>query len=214
MKMRLLSALALLALLASACGSLGIPTPSREQEIQLAVAGTLSSLPRSTSIPPPTPYPTQPEPTPVSLIGVFCEYQFCIGHPQDMAFYDVNAATNQANPSNYTQGVLAAYTTSLFIQVLWQPAPGATDPLFILDLILQYGGGADARSGDVQQVSIGDQNVFLVPIIPVNAASGTLPYGGAAAWLCGGRAFAWKTYTSQDGQAVGLLNEAVGRFQC
>jgi hypothetical protein len=41
-----------------------------------------------------------------------------------------------------------------------------------------------------------------------------LPYGGAAAWTCGGRAFAWKAYTPQPDLAKNLLEEALGRFRC
>ncbi|HTP02364.1 MAG TPA: hypothetical protein VMJ64_13410 [Anaerolineales bacterium] len=212
MKTRLLPVLALTALLSSACGSLDIPTPDPKVQIELAVAATLSSLPKSTPIPPPTPYPTPLPPTPVSLSGVFCEYQFCIGHPKDMAFYDVSAAQNQASPSSYTQGILAAYSSSLFLQVVWQPAPGATDPQFMLPLVMQY--GADQPSGGVQQISSGRTKVFFQPITPTAGAASTLPYGAAAAWLCGGRAFAWKVYTPQEAQAPALLNDALARFRC
>ena len=182
---------------------------TREQQIQLAVAATLSSLPRSTPVPPPTPVPTF---TPIALSGLYCEYQFCIGHPPDMAFYDVSAAQNQASPSNYSQGILAAYSSSLFIQVVWQPAPGSTDPQFMLDLVMQY--GADTRSGSVEPKLVGPLNVFYVPITPTAGAATTLPYGGAAAWLCGGRAFAWKAYTPQQELASTLLDDALLRFRC
>ncbi len=196
------------ALFTAGCGS---QEPSREQQIQLAVAGTLSSLPRNTPVPPPTPMPTF---TPMPLSGLYCEYQFCIGHPADMAFYDVSAAQNQAAPSTFSQGILAAYKPSIgpFIQLMWQPAPGSTDPQFMLDLITQY--GADTKSGDVQPKLVGPLNVFYVPITPNAAAASALPYGGAAAWLCGGRAFAWKIYAAQQELATALLNDALSRFRC
>ena len=203
---RALSILLPILLFTAGCGS---QEPSREQQIQLAVAATLSSLPRSTPVPPPTPVPTF---TPIALSGLYCEYQFCIGHPPDMAFYDVSAAQNQASPSNYSQGILAAYSSSLFIQVVWQPAPGSTDPQFMLDLVMQY--GADTRSGSVEPKLVGPLNVFYVPITPTAGAATTLPYGGAAAWLCGGRAFAWKAYTPQQELASTLLDDALLRFRC
>jgi hypothetical protein len=202
------AALILLALFASACGS-SVPTPSREQQIQLAVAATLNSLPRPTAAPRATPVPTS---TPVTLSGLYCEYRFCIGHPADMAFYDVSAAQNQGSPSNYTQGILASYSSTLFLQVVWQPAPGATDPQFMIDLILQY--GADTRNGSVQPKLIGPLNVFYVPITPTAGAATTLPFGDAAAWMCGGRAFAWKAYAPQQDVADSLMMEALARFRC
>ncbi len=195
-------------LFASACGSNNVVGPSREQLIQIAVAETLSSLPRPTAAPPPTPYPTF---TPVALSGIYCEYQFCIGHPADMAFYDVSAAQNQISPSTYSRGILAAYNSNLFIQLIWQDAPGVTDPQFMIDLILQDGG---TRNGDVQPLLIGPLNVFFVPITPTAGAASTLPYGGAAAWMCGGRAFAWKAYTPQQDLATSLLQDSLARFRC
>lgn len=204
---RLLLPLVLASLLiAAACGSSG---PTVEQQIQLAVAGTLSSLPRNTAAPRPTPFPT---PTPVSLSGLFCEYDFCIGHPQDMAFFDVSATENKTAPSTYGQGILAAYSAQLFIEVVWQQAPGVNDPQFMLDLITQY--GSDTRNGSVTPKLIGDLNVFYVPITPTAGAASTLPYGGAAAWLCGGRAFAWKVYAPQQELADSLMTDALSRFRC
>ncbi len=114
--MRLLLVLCLAcALLLTACGSTGL---TQEQRVQLAVAQTLSSLPRPTSAPPPTPQPTV---TPMALAGLFCEYQFCIGHPSDMAFYDVTATQSPQSPSSYGQGILAAFkvSTGPFIQMTW-----------------------------------------------------------------------------------------------
>ncbi|HSJ86162.1 MAG TPA: hypothetical protein VK909_03060, partial [Anaerolineales bacterium] len=47
-----------------------------------AIATTLASLVTNTpSAPRATVVPTA---TPFDLKGLFCEYQFCIGHPQDM----------------------------------------------------------------------------------------------------------------------------------
>ncbi len=210
---RLLIILRPVLLFAAACGTdlsnlLG-GGPTKEQLIQIAVAETLSSLPKNTAVPPSTPYPTF---TPIPLSGTFCEYQFCIGHPADMAFYDVSAAQNQASPSTYSRGIVAAYNSNLFIQLIWQDAPGVTDPQFMIDLILQDGG--DTKSGNVQPLLVGPLNVFFVPITPTAGAATTLPSGGAAAWLCGGRAFAWKAYTPQQDMASSLLQDALSRFRC
>ena len=95
---------------------------------------------------------------------------------------------------------------------MWQAAPGSNDPQFMLDPILQY--GADARNGSVEPKLAGDLNVYYVPITPPAGAASTLPFGGAAAWLCGGRAFAWKVYTPQAETPTALLADALAKFRC
>src|SRR5215211_9008644 len=105
--------------------------------IDQAVAATLAAMPQPTSasVPLSTPFPSS---TPFDLNGLYCEYQFCIGHPADMAFYDVSAVnSNQANPSTYQTGLMAAYSGNLLIQLIWQFSPGTSDPRFLLDLILE-----------------------------------------------------------------------------
>ncbi len=192
------------ALFLAACGP---STPSPELQIRLAVAGTLSAMATPTRGALPTPYPS---PTAFSLVGLFCEYQFCIGHPQDMAFFDVSAQRNPGAPSTYAQGILAAYNANLFIQLLWQTAPGATDPNFMLDLILDK--DFDTPSGQATPSLLRDMNTVFEPI--QTTASPVLPYGAAGAWTCGDRAFAWKVYTPDTGSGQGLFQDAINRFSC
>lgn len=176
-------------------------------QVQVAVASTLAAIPTGTAQPISTPYPS---PTPFDLRGLFCEYQFCIGHPIDMAFYDVSAQQNPASPSGYSQGVLAAFNGNLFIQMIWQTAPGAADPQFLLDLILEA--GLDTRLGAPDVKLIRDMNVIYTPI--ASTATPLLPYGGAAAWTCGDRVFAWKVYTPDESSALALFDSALARFTC
>lgn len=176
-------------------------------QVQVAVASTLAAIPTGTAQPISTPYPS---PTPFDLRGLFCEYQFCIGHPIDMAFYDVSAQQNPASPSGYSQGVLAAFNGNLFIQMIWQTAPGAADPQFLLDLILEA--GLDTRLGAPDVKLIRDMNVIYTPI--ASTATPLLPFGGAAAWTCGDRVFAWKVYTPDESSALALFDSALARFTC
>lgn len=182
-------------------------TPDPNKQIQQSVAATIAAVPTYTPYPQPTPYPS---PTPMTLTGLFCEYQFCIGHPPDMAFFDVSAQRNPASPSTYGQGVLATYNANLFVEILWQRAPGTTDPQFLLDLILEK--DVDTRNGNMDVQLIHDMNVLYTPIL--TTATPVLPNGGAAAWTCGERVFAWKAYTPQDGQGRTLFDEAIKRFRC
>lgn len=204
MKLKLVLPLMGVALLLAACGPSG---PSTEMRIRQAVAGTLSAIPTPTRGAMPTPFAT---PTTFSLVGLFCEYQFCIGHPQDMAFFDVSAQRNPGAPSTYAQGIMAAYNANLFIQLLWQTAPGATDAQFLLDLIIDK--DLDATSGQASPRKVKDMNTVFVPI--TTKATAVLPYGGAGAWTCGDRAFAWKAYTPDNATAESLFNDALNRFNC
>lgn len=173
-----------------------------------AIATTLAMLP-STNTPKPIPtvFPTA---TPFDLRGLFCEYQFCIGHPQDLAFADVGTQQNVGTPSTYSQGILFAYNANLFIQVMWQISPGAADPQFLFDLLLQS--GVDTKVGGQEVKLIRDMNVIYTPI--TTTATPVLPHGGAAAWTCGDRVFGWKAYTPDETSAPGLFEEALRRFNC
>lgn len=197
----------IVALLVSSCSLPGRGTATPGIPIDAAVATTLASITTRTPVPQPTVIPTA---TPLDLKGLFCEYQFCIGHPQDMAFYDVNAQQNIGSPSTYSAGILASYNANLFLQVMWQISPGAADPSFLLNLILDA--QTDARTGSQEVKLVRNMNVIYTPI--TSTASPSLPFGGAAAWTCGDRVFAWKAYTPDEASAAGLFEEALTRFNC
>jgi hypothetical protein len=197
----------LLALIVTACGR---RTQDPNILIDQAVAGTLAAMPQPTlvSVPISTPFPS---PTPFDLNGLFCEYQFCIGHPADMAFYDVSAVTsNQGTPSNYQTGLIAAYSGGLVLQLMWQFSPGTADPSFLLNLILED--GLDTPVGTQEVKLVRDMNVVYTAL--TTTATPILPFGGAAAWTCGDRVFAWKVYTADEASALGLFESALARFNC
>ncbi len=192
----------MLILILTACA----PKADPNVQIQVAVLQTLAAMPTGTSQPPPIPLPTA---TPFDLAGLFCEYQFCVGHPTDMAFFDVSAQKNPAAPSAYSQGIIAAFNANLFVQMIWQIAPGTADPQFMLDLILD---DVDTRVGSLDVKLIRDMNVIYTPI--TSTATPVLPFGAAGAWICGERAFAWKVYSPQADNTQALFEQALGRFQC
>ena len=197
----------LLVLIVTACG----PKPDPEAQIRQIVAATMAAIPKVTAGPPPTLIPPIPTATPFDLTGLFCEYQFCIGHPADMAFYDVSAVnSNQGTPSTYQTGLMAAYSGNLLIQLVWQFSPGASDPRFLLDLILED--GLDTSVGTPEVKLIRDMNVVYTPI--TTTATAVLPFGGAAAWTCGDRVFAWKTYTPDEASPAALFDSTLSRFVC
>ncbi len=197
----------ILFLLASCTPKKAAPTPDFQSQIDQAVAATLMAMPVPTQVPPPTPYPT---PTTVSLTGLYCEYQFCIGHPSGVAFYDHLATLNVASPSTYGNGFIYAYQIpSLVISLIWLQAPGTTDPNFLLETILDD--QADVASGSLEVKLIRDMNVVYTPI---TTSIPEVPFGSAGAWVCGDRVFAWKSYTQQTDTAASLFAEAMSRFTC
>lgn len=193
-------------LLLAGCAPKAQPTPDITQQIDQLVAATVIALPTGTLPPTYTPYPTT---TPFELAGFFCEYQFCIGHPTEVTFFDLSAQKNPLSPSNYELGILAAVNNSLYIQLIWQRSPGATDPQFLLDLILI--GQADTRSGDLEVWLERGMNTIYSPI---TSTATVLPNGGASAWVCGDRVFAWKAYTEQAETARMMFANAFSRFTC
>ncbi len=198
----------LILLLLAAC-SPKVPTPDPKLIIQQSVAATVAAIPTPTQAPLSTPYPS---PTAFNLAGLFCEYQFCIGHPIDMSFFDLSAQQNPTTPSTYNQGMVTAFNinSSLFIQVMWQTAPGAGDPQFLLDLMLDD--AADLPQGNKDIKLVRGMNVIYTSI--ASTATPLLPFGGAAAWTCGDRVFAWKIYAPDANTANPLFEEALARFSC
>lgn len=196
----------LLLFLLAAC--LPNKTPEADQQIRQAVAATLAAIPTVTQVPPSTPYPS---PTPFELNGIFCEYQFCIGHPAGMAFYDHLAALDPQTPSQYNNGFMVAYKIpTTVINLIWLSAPGTADPGFLLDTILDD--EADSKTGNLEVKLVRGMNVMYTPI--ATTISTDVPSGGAGAWTCGERVFAWKVYTSQAETASPLFEEALARFVC
>lgn len=191
----------LLVLIVSAC--------SLKSNPNIQVPQSVASTSEAVATLPPIPTP-QPSPTPMDLKGLFCEYQFCIGHPIEMAFYDVSAVTsNQGSPNTYQNGLMAAYNGNLLIQLMWQLAPGTSDPQFMLDLVLD---DVDTRVGTLDVKLIRDMNVIYIPI--TSTTTPVLPFGAAGAWICGDRAFAWKVYSPQAENTQSLFDMALNRFKC
>jgi len=182
-------------------------TPDLNALINQAVAATLASIPTVAPAIPPTPYPA---PTAVSLSGLYCEYQFCIGHPTGMAFYDHLATLNLSEPSTYNKGFLYSYQIpNMIISLIWLQAPGTTDPKFLLDTILDD--QADTQTGTLDVKLIRNMNVVYTSI---TTAISEVPFGSAGAWTCGDRVFAWKVYTPQAESTAPLFDEALSRFSC
>ncbi|MFO3796349.1 MAG: hypothetical protein ACK8QZ_03580 [Anaerolineales bacterium] len=183
-----------------------MPTPQIEATIAAGVASTLASWPTPTMPPTPRIIPS-PTATPFTLQGLFCEYRFCIGHPAGVAFYDLQAAQDQRQPSQVTKGMLVTYRDNLLILLEWQA--GET-PQSLLNSLLDA--RFDTATAEPSQRAFAAWDVWFLPLQTV--ATLTLPRGAIAAWQCGERAFGWKSYTQTIEQAESLLQEALARFRC
>jgi hypothetical protein len=203
-KNKLKLAILIASLLLAAC-SPATPTPNPQAQIQAAVAATLAAIPTATPYPRPTPAPT---PTPFSIDGVFCEYGFCVGHPQDFYLLDQGSTRQPPLASTHGYGLLFGYSQSLFIQMAWTTSGPSFDPQTTMRLILEE---TEKLQGNLEAQLVGDLNVYYQPI---NTIASALPFGGIAAWQCGGRDFTWKVYTPQDGMAPALLKQALEKFRC
>jgi hypothetical protein len=198
--------LSLILFLLASCAPKAV-TPNPNIQISQAVAATLAAIPAIAPVIPPTPYPS---PTAVNLAGLYCEYQFCIGHPAGVAFYDHLATLNLGAPSTYNNGFIYAYQIpNLVISLIWLQAPGTSDPNFLLETILAD--QTDIPSGSLEVKLIRNMNVVYTPI---TTTISEVPFGSAGAWTCGDRVFAWKAYTPQAETAAPLFEEALARFTC
>ena len=93
---------------------------------------------------------------------------------------------------------------------MWQTAPGTGDPQFLLDLMLDD--AADLPQGNKDIKLVRGMNVIYTSI--ASTATPLLPFGGAAAWTCSDRVFAWKIYAPDASTANPLFEEALARFSC
>jgi len=178
--------------------------PDLAQEITDAVVGTLSALPSPTPMPISTASPTQ------TLAGLFCEYEFCIGHPNDVPLFDAKRESSAAEFSAYGAGRVAGYRENLFMIVAWVGSTGAWDPGGSMKVVQDEFGSA--ANGDYKIDLIGRLNVGYQPVAP--PANSVFNSGLSATWRCGDRDFVWMAFATQDGDPLALLTEALARFRC
>ena len=172
-----------------------------------SVAAALTAIPpRPTYTPFPTytPYPT------TDLSGLFCEYAFCINHPVDIPFFDLEVVNQTfTNHSSYTQGNLIGFNQQLTIFVAWSQLSGEFDPNSMIALMLT----GDQRDGVLLTLDIHTRLVSYTKLTSTPSPD-VLPFGLAAAWQCNDRQFGWKIYTAQPEDGETYLRQALHQFTC
>lgn len=196
----ILSAVALLV----GCKPKSQPTPDLSGLISSAVQATIAAMPQPTSVPLPTAQPT------AELSGLFCEYEFCVGHPTDVPLFDARRESNAAEFSTYGAGRVAGYRQDLFLLAAWVGSAGAWDPGGMMKTVEDEFGVSP--SADYKIDLIGQQNVAYQPITP--PANSVFTGGLSAAWRCGDRDFIWMAFTTTENQGSALLNDALAKFRC
>ncbi len=186
------------------------PAPVDEAaRVQAAAAATLTAPPPPSCPPSPTPPAAPSTPTP-DLTNLFCQYEFCLGHPTETYLFDALVIREEHTASNYAYGLLMTYQANLFIQFNWSLLAGEPDPYAMLAVTA----GDDIVDMDNLQVdSLSGWIVTYAPLLKT-ASPNVLPYGLVASWSCGDREFGWKAYTAAENQALPLLNAALERFHC
>jgi len=202
----LTGALAVVLFLAAGWISISSGNSAAEARIRAAVAATLAAQPAQTAQATPTVYAPA---TPLPLDGLFCEYGFCIGHPQEISLVDAATIRNPAAPSTRSYGILFGFTPTLFIQVIWTGSAPSFDYAATQRFILEE---KDQLSGQVQ-IELKERLTVYSQALSATA-SDTLPAGLVAVWQCGSRDFGWKVYTPRPEMGLPLLEQALQRFRC
>lgn len=203
---KLIFLLMLIPALLAACGPDLTPAAPQPDVVATSVAAALTAIPPAAAA---TPYPTYtPYPT-LDLSGLFCEYEFCLGHPANFPLFDLEVVNDYTtNRSDYSQGNLIGFNDQLYIFFVWNQFSGQFDPNLALTFVL----GEDLPGGTIISE---DMNGRVVTYLALESTpSEMVPFGLAAVWQCGDRWFGWKTYSLNDGQALDLLWEAASRFTC
>jgi hypothetical protein len=99
---------------------------------------------------------------------------------------------------------------AIVINLIWLQAPDTADPQFLMDTLLDD--RLDTRTGNLNVRLVHGMNVMYSSI--TTSISPEVPFGGAGAWTCGDRVFAWKAYTPNADSAGLLFEEALARFIC
>lgn len=189
-------------LLLSACG------PSQQEindQIAFSVVATISAIPSSTPFPTPTPYPTLKPQLP-DLTDLFCEYEFCIGHPPGAYLVDLDAPDEWS--SHRSGGVIGFEDEIMF--VYWITSSEANwNPTNEVDELL---GGDEVAQSDFVEETMGDFTVIYQTYS--DPSSNVAPYGVNAAWYCGNRGFTALIEAKREERALELLRASISSFIC
>jgi hypothetical protein len=179
-------------------------TPDLSGLINSAVQATIAAMPQATAAPLPTTAST------ADLSGLFCEYEFCIGHPSDVPLFDAKRESNVAEFSTYGAGRVAGYRQDLFVLAAWVGSSGAWDPGGLMKTMQAEFGVSP--TGDYKIDLIQQLNVAYQPITP--PGNSVFTGGLSAAWRCGDRDFIWMAFTTTENQANAILSDALAKFRC
>lgn len=163
---------------------------------------TLTPFPEPTAYPTFTPFPTR------NLADLFCEYDFCIGHPTEAYLVDMDAPDEW---SSYKAGSVFGIEDDTVMGVSWEIQ---TEARWDIEAeVLDFIGENQAIQGEVVQETIGDTLIAYASFNDLDPNE-KRPYRLAAAWYCGNRGFVAMFVSDKDGFVIDLMRQALESFMC
>jgi len=187
-------------------------TPTDTPSPEPTAYPTYTPYPEPTAYPTFTPYPTHtPYPSQIlDISNLFCEYDFCIGHPATLYLTDPSGIDQVDEWNIYGFGILVGVNDILMI-LEWDASTEAEwDAKFEIEDMLADG---EVIRGDVNEETVGDFMVTYVEYEHMDPST-MRPYGVAAAWFCGNRGFLLDISTQREGKAMDLAKQSIERFTC
>lgn len=208
-----------------------------EEEIATHIAAsaeeTVAALPTATPYPTSTPYPTftpfpdlptatpyptlTPYPTPTAistnLEGLYCNFDFCIGYPQDPIAAIPDYARSFIDEivgdlNTFEEGGYSWLTNDVLIFMNWY-VQRTDSPKEHVENALD-----DPDYTDVGVVTEATINNLEVAYAPYQATDSTVPYRLFTVWRCGDRLFSYSIRSEEDVDLMPLLEKALNRFTC
>lgn len=203
--------LGITAALVAGCGSKPEPTatpaPTYTPYPEPTPYPTYTPNPTATPYPEPTPYPTytpypEPEPQLPDLTNLFCEYEFCIGHPTEAHLTDIQAPEEW---NTYRNGVVMGVSATGILAVEWHIR---TRTEWNLENEIDEMIDKDTPLADVTEEMMGQYSVAYRPF------QTTDKYGVAGAWYCGERGFKAMVLVDDEDEGLDMLRQAMEAFTC
>jgi len=187
-------------------------TPTDTPSPEPTAYPTHTPYPEPTAYPTFTPYPTHtPYPSQVlDISNLFCEYDFCIGHPATLYLTDPSGIDQVDEWNTYGFGILVGVNGTLMM-LEWDASTEAEwDAQFEIEDMLS---NEDVIRGDATEEMIGDFKVTYAEYEYMDL-SRLRPYGVVAAWFCSNRGFVLDISTQREGIATDLVKQSIERFTC
>ena len=172
---------------------------------------TFTPLPTSTPFPTFTPLPTS-TPVTTDLDGLYCNFGFCVGYPQEPNVAIPNYATDFLDEivgelNTVEEGGYVWLTDDVLVFLHWYVRSGS--PKDRVENALDDPDYTDV--GEVIETTINDIEVAYAPY---QAVESVVPYRLFSVWRCGDRLFYYSIRSEEDIDLTPVLESAISSFVC